>query len=384
MLSQACKLKWTTEQSDFDAILSEAEMIRAFQPKFNFRLKDDRSPLYIVFTKETFPRVLTARKSDLGSYKSIKKVFGPYISTYQTRKVLNLLRRAFPFCNASKFQKKRKKACFYRHLGLCPGVCTEEISEKDYSKIIDNLQLFLKGEKPKILKDLEKKMKQAADNLQFEKAQEIKNQIQAIHNLSKTPSPISWEESLELTDSQLHRDRLILYKTLAPIFAASKIRPPKNPFRRIEAFDVSNISGKFATGSMVVFTQGKPNPSEYKRFRIRLSSEEPNDPYMLAEIISRRIKHREWKLPELIVVDGGKTQVKAAKKALASFGLHHRIPVIGIAKRFENLIIHKNVFHVLNLPKSSPALKLIMRTRDEAHRFAKGYHRVLRQKELTT
>ena len=383
LLSQAMRLKWTREKSDLEAVLTEAEMIRAHQPKFNIRLKDGKTPLYILIANEEFPRVFTARKTQLPTLSGRRTTFGPYPSAFQAKKVLKLARKAFPFCNASPVQKKRKKACFYAHLNLCPGACTGKVTKKEYAQNINNLRLFLTGKRRKIVKEIEKEMKEAAKDLRFEKAGELKDQLDAILMITQSPSVATWEETAELTDNKQEKARVLLWKTLAPLIARTNSQLPKNPFARIEAYDISNLSGKQATGAMIVFTNGQPDPAQYRRFRIRFTSE-PDDPSMLYETLIRRIKHRKWRLPELIVVDGGKAQVKAVKQALATAGLHHRIPVVGIAKRFEHIILKKQVYHVLKLPTTSPALKLIMHLRDEAHRFAKGYHTLLRQKEFTS
>jgi excinuclease UvrABC nuclease subunit len=237
------------------------------------------------------------------------------------------------------------------------------------------------GKKNKVTKKIEKKMKLASKNLEFEKALELKQQLEAINIITHPASQVSWEEPFKVSDDERIKARIQLYKTLSPLFATRNDKTPIQPFERIEAYDVSNIFGKHATGAMVVFTNGDPDPDQYRRFRIRWSNK-AGDTTMIYEILSRRAKHLEWKLPNLIIIDGGKGQVKAAKKALATRGLHNKIPVVGLAKSFDYLVIHKNIFHVIRFPKNSPALKLIIHIRDEAHRFAKGYHKVLRKKAL--
>lgn len=375
------KVDWTLEESDLDAILTEAELIRIHQPKFNIQLKDDKSPLYIFITNEKFPRVLTLRKTQLPDNPGKKTVFGPYPSSYQTKKVLRIARKAFPFCNTRK-NKKQKKACFYSHLSLCPGACTGQVTRSQYAQNINNLKLFLSGKKKSVIKKIESQMKKQAQQLKFEKAAKLREQLKTIQTFSQVPASINWLDTSQSHKLQNVKSRLLLYKTISPFIIKKDKYPPENPFSRIESYDISNLQGKHATGSMIVFINGLPLPSQYRRFRIRWI-DEPNDTVMLSEVVYRRFKHRNWPNPELIIVDGGKAQVRAVKRSLASYGLHHKIPVIGIAKQSENLIFHKNVFHVLKLSKRSPALKLVMHLRDEAHRFAKNYHILLRQKSLT-
>lgn len=222
-------------------------------------------------------------------------------------------------------------------------------------------------------------MQTFARKLEFEKAASARDQLQALQQILLY-SPGKPGDDIE--DDRQQEARAGLWKTLVPFLEVGRTFPPAQPFRRIEAYDISNLQGEMATGSMVVFIDGTPDPNEYRRFRIR-GSQTPDDPEMLAQTLIRRLRHREWTYPDLIVVDGGKAQVRSAKQALATFGLQHRIPVVGIAKRLEELIVHKHIYHTLQLPKRTPALQLIMHLRDEAHRYALAYHHLLREKSLT-
>src|SRR3989344_3678289 len=381
LLSQAKLLKWTIVESDLDAIISEAELIRTHQPKFNLRLKDDKTPLYILLTKEEFPRVLMLRKTQLPDYPGRFRIFGPYTSAYQTRIVIRLVRRIFPFCNATPRQKQHHIACFYSHINRCPGACTGRISPQEYARNINGLKQFLMGRRKSLAKSLKGEMQSAAKELNFERARTIRDQLMMLEHVTQAPVAITWLDGVGAADSDHFQSRMNLWKTLAPFIEKISARFPQKPFARIEAYDISNLGGKQSAGSMVVFTQGKPDISQYRRFRIRQISQ-GNDPKMMEETIQRRIAHREWQIPDLIVVDGGTEQVKAARQALASKGLQHSIPVIGIAKRFEELVIFKQIFHFIRLPKDSASLLLIMHIRDEAHRFAKRYHTLLREKTL--
>ena len=378
MLKLAKRLKWIRCESDFEAILSEAELIRSYQPRFNVRLKDDKSPIYISITDEIFPRVLMIRKPEGRESGKKRTIFGPYPSAQQTRQVLQVIRHAFPFCNAKPSQKKQGKACFYFHLALCPGACVGKISEEAYARMIDNLRRFLLGKKQTVIRDLKRMMKQAVNTLDFEKAADLRDQMQAIEDVVNRRTSANGSDAVGYAP---HRKdpRQELWSTLAPFYAKTNQIVPENPFRRVEAYDISNLSGKNATGAMVVFTDVIPDKTNYRMFKIRFS-DRPDDLTMLSEVLFRRLRHREWPLPDLILIDGGKGQVKAAKQALAGYGLHHRIPIVGLAKRFEQLVIYKQRFYVLSIPKHSPVILFLMHVRDEAHRFARNYHRVLRER----
>lgn len=350
----------------------EAELIRIHKPKYNIRLKDDRSPLYIHFTKEQFPRVLIIRKTDIGPNKK-GTLFGPFLSGYQTRLVLKRARKAFPFCNQKK--TTAAKPCFYLHLGLCPGACTGSITVEHYKSILNNLKLFLKGKRKSLENKLVSQMKQSAKNLDFETAAEVRDTLTALQTI--TAKTTIWQNARQVSNpKQSLKD---LWNILSPYFAKTDSKLPKRPYNRIEAYDISNLKGQHATASMVVFTEGKPDKSNYRKFKIR-SIPTPDDAKMIKEAITRRLRHREWKFPDLILVDGGKGQVKAAKQALSSVGMHHRINLLGLAKRYEQIIIYKHDFHTIKLKKSSDALQLLMHLRDEAHRFAKIYHKQLRNR----
>ncbi len=341
-------------------------------------MKDDKSPLYIIITKSNFPRVLTARKSDIEAGKVTGFIFGPYASALQVKFVLRSIRKIFPYCNATEKQRRIKKPCFYYHLGLCSGACVGKISKTDYRDIINNLRLFLKGKRSSVTQGVTKRMHQASRSKHFEEAAKWRDQLQAIDALQQQRN-FALRYSSTQAPSNLARKEL--WKTIAPFVIRSGCQLPDSPFKRIEAYDVSNISGTSATASMIVFTDGTPDKNQYRKFKIRLKNE-PDDSMMLAEAISRRLNHREWTFPELMVIDGGKGQVQIIKKVLASKGLHHRIPVIGLAKRNEEIIVHKQTFHAIRLRKVSSALRLLMHMRDEAHRFARVYHHILRERKL--
>ncbi|OGY29079.1 MAG: hypothetical protein A3F35_02070 [Candidatus Woykebacteria bacterium RIFCSPHIGHO2_12_FULL_45_10] len=362
IVKEATQVETIEVDSEIEALILEANLIKKFQPIYNIQLKDDKDYLYIKFVKEPFPRVVLARKKDLAD---AKEYFGPYPSARSVRSTLRSLRKIFPYRTCSLGQKR---ACFYFHIGLCPGVCAGAITEKDYLKNIAKLRLFLQGGKIKVVTLFEREMKTEAAALNFEKAEELKSKIEAINYIIRPVRRV--DEYLEASAIEEIRQRELADLT--------KILHLKIDLERIECFDVSNFSGKSATGSMVVFSAGTADKAQYRRFKIK-GHDSLNDPAMMGEVLRRRLKN-PWPLPKLIVVDGGKTQIAAVSKEL--IGTNIRVPVIGLAKRNEDIYTQKG--ERIRLPKDSEALFLLQRIRDEAHRFAISYYRKLASQNLLT
>lgn len=347
--------------SEIEALILEANLIKNHQPLFNSQLKDDKDYIYIKITDDEFPKVLAARKRDL---TDTREFFGPFPSSFKVRATLKFLRRVFPYSNCKPNQRR---PCLYFHLGLCPGVCARVITKKDYRTNIRKIVLFLKGERQKIINDLEKQLKNASKKLEFERAAIIRDQIESINYITK-PS-----RNFEHFEPDLEGIRNMEMEELAKEINLTK--PPK----RIECYDISNIHGKDATGSMVVFTNAVADHSEYRRFKIK-TVVGINDTAMMAEIVERRLKN-DWPVPDLIVVDGGKGQLNAVFEVLRRLG--KEIPIISLAKRLEEIYLPGNS-KPLKLSRQNRALRLIQRLRDEAHRFAINYHRKLRSKRFLT
>jgi len=340
-------------ESELEALILEANLIKKYLPRFNIRLTDDKDYLYIKITKEIFPKVVTARKHEL---KESLNFFGPFPSSKTVRETLKSLRRVFPWCNGGK------KSCFYYHLLLCPGACVGEINQKDYKKIIKNFIKFMQGKKDSLVKELTKEMSKLSKEQNFEKAAKIKKTLAGIAYITQTQRVNLYLENPNFLENE---------KKLALQELQQVLNLPKIP-ERIEGYDVSNIQGKEAVGSMVVLTKGDIDKSQYRKFKIRIENK-PNDVAMMKEIIARRFKHPEWPKPDLIIVDGGRAQVRIVKS---------EIPVFGLAKRAEWLYSPKE--QIIKLKKTSPALKLLQKLRDEAHRFAISYHRKLHDKIILT
>lgn len=358
--------------SEFKALLLEARLIKTHHPKYNVRWKDDRGYLYIKITnKDPYPKILLARKET--EKKSLH--FGPFSSIQSVNEVLRELRKIFPFCTQKKIGKQ---SCFYSKIGLCnpcPNLIRhlkEPILKKklkrEYRKNIRQVIRLLKGDVDRIQNNLYKKLRTLTKNEDYETAIQVRNLILRLESLSKRqrfdPADFStYKQGKEGMEELIH--------------LLSLFYPRLTSVSRVEGYDISNLGQKQATASMVVFTQGEPNKASYRKFKIRNHSS-ASDFERLEEVLQRRFKNN-WPTPDLLVVDGGKPQVRILMKGIASLNLD--IPIIGIAKNPDRLIIG-----IENLPTIRPKLynsgfNLIRYLRDEAHRFAKKYHLQLRKKE---
>lgn len=324
-------------------------------------------------TKNDNPAILITRKKD----NTNSEYFGPYTDAAALKQVLKLLRKIFPFQSVKNHPKRK---CLYYHLGLCPCVLAVSENLSEYKKNLNNIKYFLNGKKDTITKKLLREQKEFSKREEFEKAQEIQTRIERINLItSSTYEPFHYIDKPDFYFERMEKEVLSLKKILSPYY--SKL----TQLARIECYDISNISGKHATGSMVVFVNGEQKTSEYRRFKIRTKNT-PDDFFMMQEMLSRRLKREDWPTPDLWVIDGGKGQVGAALKALAS--TNTVLPVIGLAKREETIVVPiKRIgggleFEEIKLPNSTPGINLLRRIRDEAHRFAVTYHRLLRKKNM--
>jgi excinuclease ABC subunit C len=392
MVSQIKKIRTTIVDSELEALLLEAFYIKKYSPKYNVLMKDGKSYILIRITiKDKFPRVLLVRKEDDPS--SI--YFGPFTNSTAVRLVLKTIRRIFPYQSVLNHPKR---LCLYYHLGLCP--CPPLFSnsqefKNSYRRNIRQIIRMLEGQSKKVMQELEKERKLASKKENYEQALELQKKINAL-SIVTTPfhKPFEYDVNPNLRTDIRKQELEELIKVLNQYdFNLKKLD-------RIECYDISNIQGTNATGSMVVLTNGEIDKSQYRRFRIRKSGK-PDDFAMMKEVLNRRLRHDEWSFPDLIVIDGGKGQVSTGLETLNQLGMN--IPLIGLAKREEIIVIpqqrangkgqrasevisHRilrsmhNAFIEVSLPKSSPALHLIMRIRDEAHKFAITYHRNLRSR----
>lgn len=390
-MSKIEKIQIVTVNSEIESLLLEANLIKKYSPLYNVRLTDGKAyPLIRITKGAIYPKVLIVRRPEdnpsYASWRSGSIYFGPFPNTGAMRMVLKILRRIFPFESVVNHPKRK---CLYFHLGLCP--CAEafdsEEVRQEYKRNIRHIIQFLNGETKKVVKELEKERNKNSINEEFEKAQLIQDQINAVKLItSSSHSPFEYEINPNLKSDLRDQELSELKEYLV------KAGVEGSDLSRIECFDISNIQGHFATASMVVFINGEKENSLYRRFKIRLkTNSKPNDFASMEEVIQRRLRHSEWDYPNLIIVDGGKGQVSSALKVLQKERI--TLPVIGLAKREERIILVKGSsfckdhpckvsFEEVRLPRGSKALQLMQRIRDEAHRFAITYHRKLRGKNF--
>jgi len=336
--------------SEEQALVLEAVLIKEKKPKYNIALRDDKSYPFVEITQEQFPRIFITRKRT--NKKSL--YFGPYPDVGTLRSVLNMIRRIFPYCSCKCFKNTQ---CLFAHIKLCPAPCAGKISQALYKENIEGIKRILKGEREELMSALRAKMRKLSQGKRYEEAAALRDRIIALENLYKgktlTHELIALKEALNL---------------------------PSLPLQ-IEAIDISSLSGTNATGSVVVFKNAIADKNSYRRYRIK-EVFSTDDYAMIAEVVKRRYRRlldEKINLPELIIIDGGLGHVQAAKTELDKLPL--KTPVIGIAKRNEE-IWFAGKSKPLVIPKNSAALHLIQRLRDEAHRFARKYHLLLRKKKM--
>ena len=497
-------IEWIVVGSELEALLLEMNLIKKHRPKYNIRLKDDKRYPYIkVHWKDDFPKVTVTRQM----VKDGSRYFGPYLSVWAVHKTLDVLRRIFPYLTCDRtITGGDDRACLYYDIKLCNAPCTGKVGKTDYRQMIQDLCDFLNGHSDPIVARLKIDMKEASENLRFEKAGVIRDQLLAIEYVvekqrvftnqdvnsdviaiarnereaciqiffirngkmigreyfmmegvsdnndqviltefikqfydqaANLPGEVllpqeieeakiikQWltqkrgdqkieikipqrgkkkdlikmatenaNETLNALQTQWETNKHRQTKSLAELQTALELENPPN---RIECYDISNTQGTAITASMVVFEQGIPNKKLYRRFNIRTVHGKGDDFASMEEALKRRFKR--WlsaqeepdtpgkkkdlsfsRLPDLLIVDGGKGQLSSAVKAIEEFGLVGKFPITGLAKQNEELFVHgKSKGLILN--KKSEGLYLLQRIRDEAHRFAITAHRKRRTK----
>lgn len=382
MAKQIERIEILETDSEIDALILESELICKLVPKYNVRLRDDKSFLMVKITKEEIPKVLFVRYRDYlnekshhpelvsGSRSRIRKIlkqvqddksvkgeyFGPYTSGNSVKEAFKVLRKIFLFadCNSNKYRTYVKKGqpCLYGMIKTCKAPCLSDINKEDYLKEIKYLKLFLKGKKRSLIKTFQKEMVSEAKLKNYEKAAELRNKVEALNHLNQV--------AIISSDTNQH-------------FADLK---------RIEAYDIANISGQLAVGSMVVAENGEINKAEYRKFKIKTVFQ-ANDVAMIEEVLTRRFRN-DWPKPDLIVIDGGLAQYRVAKKVLYSLNISTRI--LSIAKgrdRKKDEFIYEDPELAKSLKKGDNLVRLVKHLRDEAHRFAQSYFHQRQIKKLT-
>jgi excinuclease ABC subunit C len=483
MVKLAERIEFTVVSNENDALILENGLIKEFQPKYNIRLKDDKTYPFIAIKKESFPRVFFTRKY----IKDGSEYLGPYTSVLFAKEVFNTLKTIFPLrtCNLNlapeKIAQKKYKVCLEYHIGNCNAPCVGFHKEEEYNLSIRRIREILKGKFSELKEFMQNQMDKSAENLEFESAEKWKqrilklkdfetksvifnpslheilalniytstekkviNYLKVINGTVVATKSYEVETKLEETDIEIY-DHVIqtlllehpdVKEVLVPLevsklplskrmtipllgdkkklldlcyinarsYAMSLVVDPKFQKRRsefnilkelqdklkltelpahIECFDNSNIQGTSPVSACVVFKGGKPAKKDYRHFHVK-SVEGPNDFDTMKEVVYRRYKRmldEGEELPNLIVVDGGKGQLSSAIESLDKLGISEKVPIIGIAKRLEE-IYFKNDPIPLYIDKKSPALKLIQHMRDEAHRFGITFHRQTRSKKM--
>jgi excinuclease ABC subunit C len=363
-----------------EALLLEQRLIRKLQPVFNTMWRDDKSYPFVRLTKEDYPRLfLTRRKVEDGS-----EYFGPFPKVYQVKGLLRWLWRSrlvplrpcnYDFTEKKPLDKKKIQACLYYHTKECPAPCAGpaagRIGGKEYRRIARRASLFFRGRFDSLRKQLEKDMVRASKELEYERAKDLRDNIVALEHVGQRVS------LHEVTEQELER-RLGASRGVSELQAALGLaKPPVH----VECFDISHLFGRQTVGSMVCFVDGMPNKTHYRHFKIR-TVEGIDDFKSMKETVFRRysgFKEEDGSMPDLIVVDGGKGQLSMAAEALAEAKV--QVPLASLAKREEEVFV-PGKSEPLVLPRESPALHLLQRLRDEAHRFGITFHRRWRNKEL--
>ncbi len=365
---------WKVCDSEIDALIEEARLIKKHRPRFNVIFRDDKNYAYACATNEKpYPRIFITHQPKGIPYSLLPTRYslciGPFTDAFALRHTVRMLRAAYPYCAARPLSLKR--ACFDYHLGRCTGACANPKMYAQTKKNISTVLRILSGARKGILGRLTKAMKEAAREEAFVKADAYKQRIQHLEKvfahrfLFVRPNLDVSRPSWELQQWQA------VHRVLQKLFGTAR------EIRRVEGYDISNISGKFAVGSMVVCESGLPAKSQYRKFRIQYSGNMPNDPKMMAEIVSRRLTHQEWPAPDVILLDGGKGQLSAVAPILPQGQL-----VMALTKENEEIYLPRKSRPVRAETLGKPFLFFVQRLRDEAHRFAVTYHRKLRKNSL--
>jgi len=356
------KIGWISTSSEIEALVLEAQLIKNYKPKYNILWRDDKNFFFVAVTKENFPRVFLTHQTGFKNQKVKFKTnfIGPFVDGRALKATLKILRKVFPYYSSKKHPKK---LCSWCHLGLCPG---PNPNKKEYRKNIKNLMAVLRGKNKSVLKSLKKEMKETAFSQNYERAAKIRDQIIALEKILAHAR--IFEPQPEI---------LIPWDNLQAIL--QKILKTQKQIKRIEAYDVSNIQGQKATGSMITFIEGIPAKNFYRKFKIKAEGR-ANDVGMIKEVLTRRLRHNEWPFPDLILIDGGKSQLKAVQAIVRKEKL--TIPVMALAKRKNELFIEKGKNPILLKSLPREIFNLVLQLRDEAHRFAIEYHRKLRRSIL--
>lgn len=354
-------------RTEAEALLTEGKLIKEYKPRYNTMFKDDkRFPLLRVYLNRALPKFELCRieKNDGGTY------FGPYTSGLAARAALEFVERRFGIrqCRPEHPDAETYKHCHNDIIRQCAAPCIDKVMPVEYAERVQTACAFLRGERPEFIKEVRAQMEDAAARQQFEEAAALRDMMFLLTRAVKERALVRKTGRMLLDDAGTG------IKELGEALGLAK--PPCV----IECFDISNISGTYAVAGMVTAVDGVSAPQRYRRFRIK-TVEGSDDPRMMAEAVRRRyerLKKEQGMFPDLLVVDGGITQLRAARAALAELGVE--LSCVGLAKQFEEIV--RDGQSSLRLPRNSKALQVITGLRDEAHRFAISYHRNMRSQRI--
>jgi len=362
MVREATSLSLNPTPSDIEALILESQLIKSKKPQYNIVMRDDKRYLYVAITKDEFPKIFVTHQLNKEA-----EYIGPFTEGSAIRFTLKYLRNIFPYCTCNQ---KHNRRCLNAHIGKCMGFCCSKNPEytatekKRYLKNIKAIKDILSGKKNNVLKRIESEMKKVANKEDFDSAIELRETISKLN--------------------RVFDNARIIRKTYDPKHALNELSLllDMSGINKIEGYDISNIQGKMAVGSMVVFEDGVPNNKEYRLFNIKTVSSS-DDPQMLKEVLSRRFNHPEWPNPDLIIIDGGRGQL-----SISSSGIPKSIKVIALTKDDKHTGSHIYVKGIKNPLKlidiSDSAKNLILNIDKEAHRFAiNSYRKKHRRKNLS-
>lgn len=371
MVSKIEDIETLQAPSEVDALLMEARLIKDVQPRYNERLKDDKSFTMLAITRfDDFPKVWVVRETD----EVNAETYGPFTSAAELRDAVRVLQKIFKFATCTldmrESDPKRRyfRPCILQAIGRCTAPCADRVTKERYLADIEMLRKFLKGGREEVVANLRARMKAASKALAFERAAELRDQIRSLDGLSKRSELDYLEGDITPMDPREGLEELgrVLGLGGAP--------------RTIEGVDIAHVQGEGSVGSLVNFVDGIPFKSGYRKYRIKTVTG-IDDFAMIREVVTRRFRRldEEGKVfPDILLIDGGVGQLNAARGALEAIGVTPPV-VLSLAKQEETLIRDGRP---IPLEKSSPALRLMMYVRDEAHRFAQHYHHQLRRKAL--
>ena len=372
LVTEIADIDFIETDSEVDALLMEARLIKDIQPRFNSQLKDDKTFPYLqITTREDFPRVEFTRQP---ASKGVR-LYGPFTSAGQLRGTIAVLQKIFRFrtCSLDIEESDEKwrwfRPCLLASINQCTAPCNVRISKEDYRSDMRRLRMFLDGKKDRLLKDMEKEMQQASKDLLFEKAARIRDEIQSLKTLNLRGN---LEE---------HAQPEVFYvDPQKGVAGLKKILKMAEPPRRIEGIDIAHLQGGETVASLVQFIDGLPFKHGYKRYKIR-TVEGVDDYASMREVVTRRFRRLQKEgesFPDLLLIDGGKGQLNAVMETFKALDIEPPM-TISLAKREEEIFV-SGQSEPHRLSRHAYALRLLQYVRDESHRFAQHYHHILRQK----